>query len=83
MTLRRVQHLNFFEVEGRRIGVGQLAWDMSFELGTLEKTGAGRVQRSLPVCCSVVGRVWIGEKEAPADPVIEIVHVVNVKTVAL
>lgn len=83
VVLDRVHRLDGYRIEGRRICVGQIGWDMAFELGTLEKAGMGRLQRTVPVRCSVIAVIWLGEGSAGADPVVEIADVVHARAEAI
>jgi hypothetical protein len=60
-----------------------VAFEAAFELGTLEKAGAGQVQKMLPVTCAVTALVWFVESAAGADPAVEISQVVATKVNAV
>jgi hypothetical protein len=83
VSLSGVHQLDGYRVEDRQICVGQLALEMAFDLGTLEKAGVGRLQRTLPVRCEVIALVWLGEGPEGTDPVVEIAHVVHARAVAV
>jgi len=72
-----------YRIEDRRVTVGRVAFEAAFELGTLEKAGAGQVQKMLPVTCAVTALVWFVESAAGADPAVEISQVVATKVNAV
>jgi hypothetical protein len=77
ITLTRLHQLDGYLLGSRQICVGRLEWQMTFELGTLEKSGLGHVRRMLPVECRVIGLVWLAEGADLAEPVAEIAQVVS------
>lgn len=82
VSLCDVYQLHGYVVETRNVCVARLGWQMAFELGTLEKAGVGRMQRTLPVRCDVVGLVWLVEDSAGGDPAVEIGHVATTHVAA-
>jgi hypothetical protein len=78
-TRFRARHRSAFELFSRRICAGLIEWELAFELGTVERSGLGLLQKSEPFHCQVVGLVWLGEAQGDADAAVEIARVVAVK----
>ncbi len=83
VSLTRVHQIDGYSIANRRISVGRLEMEIAFDLGTLEKAGVGRLQRTLPVRCGVVALVWLGEGIAGRDHAAEVAHVASVRVEAI
>ena len=79
VALSKVHRLSGYSVGSRRIAVGSVEWELAFELGTLEKAGVGRLQRTVPVVCGVSALVWLGEEPPGSEHAAEVSRVVNVR----
>jgi hypothetical protein len=83
VSVARVHQIVGYSIANRRIVVGRLEWELAFELGTLQKAGVGRLQRTLPVRCGVTALVWLGEELAGAEAAAEVAHVLSVRVEAV
>lgn len=69
-----------YAIADRKIVVGRFAWDLVFDLGTFEKSGAGRIQRSIPVKCQVLALVWLAQGADGHLDVAEVTQILSVRT---
>lgn len=81
-SLASTRNMRGYSVEGQRICVGVVEYHLTFELGTFEKSGLGRIQRTVPFKCRVVGLLWAREGSTDEVGAAEISRILAVEDIS-